>query len=202
MMMRWLLALVLAPVLAGCASQGASSTAAPLRSIALHNSGFEADPGKNYRCPPRWSCTVHNNPDAFRFTVDETTAAAGNRSLKVEPGQHKEPWALVMQVLHDDVAGLRGSRVRLSFAVRLEGFEGKGVGPMALAQYSHGATLGHWQTQASGTADWKRLEVEFVVPKEAALLEVGAIIEGAGRVWIDAARLDVLESGAAGKNPV
>ncbi|QJR15532.1 hypothetical protein [Usitatibacter palustris] len=208
--MKVVLALISAALfLLGCVTPGpqqvagspAPVTAAGPRQVTLANPGFEADPAPQYRCPPRWSCTVHNNPDAFRFTVDETRPAAGKRSMKVEPGTHKEPWALTMQVLQD-LSALHGARVRLSIAVRLEGFEGKGVGPMAIAQYPHGSNMGHWQTQATGTSDWKRVEVEFVVPKEAGLLEVGAIIEGSGKAWIDEARLEVLEPAASRKNPV
>ena len=83
------------------------------------------------RCAVGWDCTMHNNPDAFRFSLAESGGAAGSRSLCVERAAD-EPWALVTQAF--DNPALRGKRLRLSMAVRVDGATGDGAGPWALAQ--------------------------------------------------------------------
>lgn len=185
-----------APSGAPARPQATSPTPPADRIVALKNAGFEEDAAAGYRCAPKWSCTMHANPESFKFLLDETQPASGKRSLLVQPAAHQEPWALVMQMA-PDFAKLRGARVRFSLAVRMEGVQGKGAGPMAIVQWPWGADLNHWKSQESGTSGWKRMQVEFVVPKEGGLLEVGAILEGNGKVWIDDARLEILEPAPA-----
>ncbi|QJR11549.1 hypothetical protein DSM104443_02627 [Usitatibacter rugosus] len=185
-------AALLAAAVAGCASPGPSAES---RLVTLRNPGFEAD-GPAHGCAPGWRCSSHSDPNAFRHEIDGTVSAEGQRSLRIERVR-EEPWTLVMQHVIDPT--LRGARLRFTLAVRTEGATGNGGGPFVLVHGPGGATVHHDQKLTSGTADWKRVSVEFDIPVNAESFEVGAMLEGPGKLWIDAARLEHLGATAPAK---
>ena len=162
----------------------ASATVAAPPALELRNSGFESDMMPGRRCAPAWDCTMHNNPQAFRFSLQEGGAAAGRRALCVERVAD-EPWALVTQALQ--TPALRGQRVRLSMAVRVEGASGDGAGPWILAQARPPANA---RKLVRGTRDWERVAIELSVPGDATVVEVGATVEGPGKACFDDVRLE------------
>jgi hypothetical protein len=98
-----------------------------------------------------------------------------------------EPWALVTQAF--DNPGLRGKRLRLSMAVRVDGASGEGAGPWVLAQ---GRPPAHARKLVRGTAAWERVSLEFLVPADASSVEIGATLEGPGKACFDDVRLEAL----------
>jgi hypothetical protein len=192
------LAGALAFALAGCAAAPAPEAPA-LSAIALQNPGFELDPHPLSHCAPQWECSAHVNVHSFAYTIDPAQPHAGTRSLRIER-VGTEPWGVIAQVVRDPA--LRGAKVRFSAVVRTEGADGNGGGLFLQFHDGRGVSL-HWEKSlAKGTSPWQRRSVEFVVPAETYLLEVGAILEGPGRVWIDEARLEILELAPVGKKPV
>ena len=195
------------PALAGialtigaCASQPVPVPAAPavaapsvLRVIPLKNAGFE-EPATARACPTGWDCTMHANPQAFRFFLDGSAPASGKASLCIEPSS-PEPWGLASQGVFD-IAALRGARVRFSAAIRLEGVTGDGAGPYVMAR---GVALAHDKRLLTGTHGWQRIAVEIEVPAGAPFIELGVALEGRGRVCLDDALLEVVQ---APKSPV
>ena len=180
--------------LAGCAAvpQPAPPVPAPPRTAApaaptlvLRNAGFEAELAPDQRCAPGWDCTMHNDPRAFRFFLEEG-GPEGRRYLCVER-VHDEPWALVTQGF--DGPAIRGARLRLSMAVRVEGASGEGAGPWALVQ---GNPPINPRRLVRGSAGWQRLSVEVAVPANRTMLELGATLEGPGKACFDDVRLEVL----------
>jgi hypothetical protein len=155
----------------------------------VRNAGFEAEMAPGRRCAPAWDCTMHNNPEAFRFYLQESDASAGRRSLCVERVAD-EPWALVTQAFSDDA--LRGARLRLSMSVRVEGASGSGAGPWVLVQANPPVNASRL---VRGSAGWQRLEVDFVVPANATVVEVGATLEGPGKACFDDVRLEARPAG-------
>jgi hypothetical protein len=185
---------------AGCASEPspvatavAPARAAPVKGtpVALRNAGFEEPMAAQARCAPAWNCKMHNDPDSFRFFLDEKRPASGARSFCVER-VGREPWALATQVV-DDIAAVRGRHVRFTASVRMEGVVGDGAGPFILAQGGSGQTLVHGKEQDQGTRYWNRMSVELTVPQEAFILEVGLVLEGRGLACIDDAQLELIK---------
>jgi len=157
----------------------------PVVASVLRNPGFEAEVVAGARCAPGWDCTMHSNPEAFRFFQAE--GMAGGRGFCIERVAD-EPWALLTQALQGSrLEGIRGKRMRLSLAVRVEGAGGAGAGPWMLVQ---GAPPLHASRLASGTSEWQRLSIELTVPPHASVVEVGATLEGPGRACFDEARLE------------
>lgn len=200
--MRSSVAMVLAAALAGgCAAPveapvAKSVAGAPLPGpVALRNPGFEADARPGANCATGWACTMHKDPDSFRFFADEAGAAQGARSFCVEPVK-KEPWAFITQALFDK--SLHGARLRFSIAMRLTDVVGRGAGPWAQVQVPGRPkqTVQKLVTKAQG---WETHSVEFEVPANAEFVEVGAMLHGSGRACFDDARLEILR---LAKNPV
>ena len=161
--------------------------------VDLPNAGFEAPPRPGDRCTTGWECTAHNDPNSFRFFLEEGGAAGGARSFCIEPAG-REPWGSFAQAigLGRDVARLRGMRVRFSSAVRVKGVTGLGAGPYLVAQGGSGQVLGTSRRLVKGDRDWQRVEVEMDVPRGTFLLEVGMILLGKGTACFDDARLEAL----------
>jgi len=185
-------AALLAAVVAGC---GAPGPAADSRDVTLRNPGFEAD-GAPTGCAPGWQCSSHSDPYSFRHVIDSAVSAEGQRSLRIERVRD-EPWTVVSQHIINPT--LRGARLRFTLAVRVEGATGNGSGAFVLVHGPGGATVHHDQKLTQGTADWKRVSIEFDVASNAESFEVGAILEGPGKVWIDAARLEHIGATGSGK---
>jgi hypothetical protein len=177
-------------LLAGCAATPPGvPPAAPLRIVALPNGDFEADAAGTSRCPARWGCSTHADPASHRFYLDATSPAGGKSSLCIERVT-REPWAVASVAVRD--AALRGARLRFSLAVRVEGATG-GAGPWVLVHGPAGNLL-HDQRLVNETAGWQRMALEFTVGPTAQAIEVGATLEGPGKVCIDDARLEVLSA--------
>ena len=176
---------IAALAIAGCATHDAA-TAPAANAIALRNAGFESPPRPGERCPVEWGCSMHSNPDSFRFWVEGRGAGAGAQSLCIERVL-PEPWATAAQSV--PAAALRGRKVRFSLLMRGEGFDGEGVSPIIIAT-AGGATIAIGQKLARIGTDWRRYSVELLVPPQAESLEVGATMFGGGRACVDDARLE------------
>ncbi|HWH39241.1 MAG TPA: hypothetical protein VNU21_05345 [Usitatibacter sp.] len=176
---------IAALAIAGCAAPDPAAAPAA-NAIALRNAGFESARRPGERCPVEWGCSMHSNPDSFRFWLEERGAGSGAQSLCIERVL-PEPWATAAQSV--PAVALRGRKVRFSLLMRGEGFDGEGVGPIIIAT-AGGATIAIAQKLARIGTEWRRYAVELVVPPQAEALEVGATLFGAGRACVDDARLE------------
>jgi hypothetical protein len=130
---------------------------------------------------------MHADPESFSFKVESPQGAQGKQALCVERVTH-EPWGLVTQSV--PAAALRGATLRFSVALRIERAEGAGAGPWAVV---HGVSgnLVHEERLLKATTDWERVAVDFPVGAGAQMVEVGATLQGGGRICVDDARLEV-----------
>jgi hypothetical protein len=158
------------------------------RAVALRNAGFESAPRSGERCPEHWGCTMHSDPDSFRFSLDRAAPGEGRQSLCIERVT-KEPWALATQAV--DAAALRGAKLRFSMAVRVDRAGGPGGGPFLVV---HGPTgnLAHEERLLTRAEGWQRVAVDFSVAPAAQMVEVGATLQGDGRICVDDARLEFI----------
>ena len=197
-MMRLAIFCLAAAGMAACAAGAppGPSAAAPVakaeaekegKPIALENPGFEAAARKSERCPEGWHCTMHADPDSFVFRVDTPEGAQGKQALCVERVTH-EPWALVTQAV--PAAAFKGAKLRFSVALRVDTADGAGAGPWAVVHGPSG-NLAHEKRLLKATRGWERVAVEFPVGAAAQMVQVGATLEGGGRVCVDEARLEV-----------
>lgn len=169
-----------------------SAPKAPIGPFALKNPGFDAEMRKGARCATGWSCTMHGDPNSFRYFHDEV---AGRRAFCVEP-LSKEPWALLTQGTYD--TSLRGMRVRFTMSQHLTGVTGDGAG-LWVHVVRPKPPLGHVESLTPKSAGWETRSVEIDVADDALVIEYGVILRGKGRACFDDARLEVLRPA---KNPV
>jgi len=176
--------LALVPVLvAGCASAPPA-----LPRVALANPGFE-EAAPDDRCAAGWSCSMHADPNSFRFFVDAGGAAGGGHSLCIEPVTH-EPWGKVAQAVVDP--SVRGRRVRFSAAVRTVGVAGRGAALQAVVHGNSGQILAVREEWTAGTRPWRRLALEMDVPAATHDVELGMALEGTGRACLDDTLLEIV----------
>jgi hypothetical protein len=165
-------------------------------SVPLANAGFESTrPGK-LGAPEGWWVVQHAGPESYRFSVDDTTKHAGERSMRVE-NVGPEPYGMVFQAI--DATPYRGRTVRFAAWIRTEATTGN--------RFGTGAGL-HLQTlrrgyprdaaamrknAVKGTTDWTRYELVLAVANDADQIEVGLNLFGGGVAWLDEATLDVVE---------
>jgi hypothetical protein len=184
-------------LVAGCAEPAPQAAAQP-RTIELRNAGFEDPTNPADNCVIHWSCSAHADPGSYRYRIDESAPGGGKRSLLMERVRN-EPWGLITQGIWD--RSLIGAKLRYSIAVRTEGVSGQGAGVYFFAVASGGGRVGHTEKLVQGTTGWQRLTIEFVVPSSSSVFEVGAAMYGPGKLWLDDAKLEVLEP-APPKKPV
>jgi hypothetical protein len=158
------------------------------RVIALKNPGFESAPRSGERCPEHWGCTMHADPDSFRFSLDRAAPAEGKQSLCIERVTN-EPWSLATQAV--DAVALRGAKLRFSLAVRVDRAEGPGAGPFLIVHGPAG-NLAHEERLLARTDGWQRIGLDFTVAPAAQMVEVGATLQGDGRACVDEARLEFI----------
>lgn len=186
--MRATLLLAAGAVLSACAgapAERASELPAP-GAIALRNPGFEAPARAGERCPEAWLCTMHADPDSFRFFADASSPGQGTRSGCIERVT-PEPWAVMSQPV--PAQSLRGRKLRFSIAIRGERLAGQGGGPWLLVHGPAGVLL-HKESVSLVGSRWERRSIEVDVPAQAQEVEVGVTLVGAGRICIDDARLE------------
>jgi hypothetical protein len=129
---------------------------------------------------------MHADPNSFRFALDAGQPAEGRQSLCIER-LTREPWAVASQSVPAE--RFRGRKLRFSIALRAEELGGPGAGPWALVNGAQAMLTHEERVEMLGRA-WQRRSIEFQVPAQAIAVEVGATLQGAGRVCLDDARLE------------
>lgn len=175
----------------GAAASGPQSTARP---VALLNAGFE-DGQAGASAPDGWRTTQHAGVPSYRFALDEQVARSGRRSLRVD-NIGPEPFGAIYQTT--PAAPHIGKRLRFSAQLRVAGVgAGRGIrGAFLLVQAMRtGVPVAEdrmMDRPIKGDRDWQRETVELVVPPGTDEIEVGAMLLGAGSLWIDDAQLVVV----------
>lgn len=176
------------------AQDAAQRSDAALR-VALVNPGFESLTPGMLGNPEGWFSIQHAGDLSYTFKLDGTQAHGGARSVRVD-NVGPEPFGAIYQQV--EAAAHRGRRVRLSGWLRTEDARGSftGGGAVLMVQaMQRGAPLA-WnhmkESPVSGTTAWTRYAIELDVPAAADRLEVGAMLHGPGRLWLDDVELVVL----------
>lgn len=181
---------------AGCAlaQDGAAPSAVPAR-VALVNPGFESLAPGMFGNPEGWFSIQHAGELSYTFKLDTAQPHGGARSARVD-NVGPEPFGAIYQQI--DASPRRGRRVRFSAWLRTEEARGSFTGGGAvlmLQAMQNGAPLA-WnhmkESPVSGTTGWTRHAIELDVPEAADRLELGAMLHGPGRLWLDDAELLVL----------
>ena len=182
-MRKLLLAVLLAPL---------AAIAAP---VALVNPGFESKkPGEGGN-PEGWVAIQHAGEESYDFALDSGQKRSGTQSMRIKK-IGPEPYGTITQVL--DGRPYAGKKVKLSGWIRSDAIaEGRGAGAGLVLMALRGSSfLAHEfmkQQRVRGTTDWTLYTIELKVPPATTRLELGAMLEGAGTVWVDDFQLEVVD---------
>ena len=189
-MTAWLRRAAAGLVLALAASASAASTYVP-----LINAGFESTKPGMFGNPEGWLSIQHAGDLSYTFRLDEIVRHDGARSVRID-NVGPEPFGSIYQQI--SAAAYRGKRLRFSAWLRTESARGSatgGGGVLILQAMQSGAPLA-WNhmkdTAVAGSTDWKRYQVELEIPATADQIEVGAMLHGPGKLWLDDAQLQAV----------
>ena len=170
--------------------------ARPYPFIALVNPGFESPRPGLFGNPEGWFSIQHAGDLSYTFRLDKAVHHAGANSLRID-NVGPEPFGSIYQ--HVPAQPYAGKRLRFSAWVRTEDATGSatGGGGVLLIQAMQGGAPLAWNhmrdTPVRGTQAWARYSVEIDVPPAADQIEVGAMLHGPGRLWLDDAELEEVE---------
>jgi len=163
--------------------------------VALVNPGFESkNPGEGGN-PEGWVAIQHAGDESYDFALDSGQKRSGTQSMRIKR-IGPEPYGTIAQIL--DGAPYAGKTVRLSAWIRTESIpDGRNTGAaLVLAAMRGGSFLAHdfmTRSRVRGTTDWQRYSIELKLPPATTRLELGAMLEGAGTLWVDDFEMETVE---------
>jgi hypothetical protein len=168
----------------------ASSLPPPTEGVALLNAGFESThPGRRRGDPEGWFSFQHAGAKSYLFVVDTAQPRSGERSLRIE-NIGPEPYGAVAQDLKG--APYVGKVARLTGWLRTRD-AGDGGAVLTLLVLRHGAPLAqNFMSDApvKGTTSWTRYTITLPIAQGADRIEVGAMLQGRGSLWLDDVTLE------------
>jgi hypothetical protein len=202
--MRYL-ALPALALLAACAATPVSTTSpvitppagstpapqapAPARGVSLVNPGFESTvPGRRNNDPEGWFSHQHAGDVSYRFAVDTSEPHSGQRSLRID-NVGPEPYGAIAQTV--DARPYRGKTARVSGWLRTRDSANAGLTITVLANGVPLANDFMADAAVKGTTGWKRYTLALPVAPNAEFVEIGAMMQGKGSLWLDDVELQV-----------
>jgi hypothetical protein len=182
---------VAAPAPAAVSAAPAPAAAAPAPGFALVNPGFESAKMTTRGEPDGWFSFQHAGDVSYRFVVDTAEPRSGARSLRIE-NVGPEPYGAIAQIV--DARPHAGKVARLSGWLRTRDASGAGAGLTVLVSQG-GATMAQnfmLDAAVKGTTGWTRYTITLPVTPGAERIEVGAMMQGKGALWLDDVELEFL----------
>lgn len=162
----------------------------PIDSL-LKNSDFEDSQNGRLSGWTRTGLPAHE----YEGNADMTTFAEGTTSgffASTTEAEDPQAFGLLRQWFPAD--GYQGQRVRLTAQLKTEDVTGQ-TGLWTL-QSAPGFENVDWMQEEliSGTTDWQPYSLVWDVPQNASTIELGLVLFGAGKVWIDDVYLELVEA--------
>lgn len=138
-----------------------------------------------------WLGVVHGG-DSYHVDLDDTQAFAGKSSLIIK-NTGTPSWGGAHQTIRAE--HLAGREIEITAQVKAANVTAPGF-YVALKVSQMGRELDSVKSGdlLHGDADWKKISLRAMLPKETTHLEVSLILDGDGSVWVDDVRLDLLPS--------
>lgn len=177
-----------ASVVASAASPAASRAGA----VALVNPGFESPIPAHRSDPPGWFTFQHAGDKSYTFTLDAADPHGGARSLRIDY-IGPEPYGAVAQAFEVDAYGGKVARYTAWMRTRDAGGPGAGLTLLVLSKGAIVAQNFMNDKLVKGTTGWTRYTLTLRIPEGAGRVEVGAMLEGKGSLWLDDAVLEFVD---------
>jgi len=157
--------------------------------MALVNPGFESTKSGTRGDPEGWFSFQHAGNVSYRFVVDTQEPRSGAKSLRID-NIGPEPYGAVAQIVTG--APHAGKVARLSGWLRTRDANDNGA-VLTLLALQGGATLAQnfmLDAPVKGTTGWKRYTITLPIAKNTDRIEVGAMMQGRGSLWLDDVELE------------
>ncbi len=193
--------LLLAGALMGCASNNDRIALLEQRVARLETRGLEkSEPAHD--TPPGPVTTEEGwfisggGRDVYAVQEDPGTQRAGHGTLLLAPsGETMGKYGTWMRSI--DAAPYRGKRVRLSAYTKTEGASRRAdfwARIQAADSPGDGSGLGGQWIRLPASSDWARSEIVLDVQAAGTMIQYGVGVAGPGKLWVDSAKLEVVES--------
>ena len=189
---RLLAACAVAALLGACAAPQPSATspaALSPKDAALINPGFESTAPGRRNDPEGWFTYQHAGDKSYDFVLDTSDPHGGTRSLRID-NIGPEPYGSVAQsVLAAPYAG-KVARYSAWLKTRDASEAGAVLTIMVLA---NGAVVSQnfmADAPVKGSKGWTRYTIALPVPGNAERVEIGAMLQGKGSLWLDDVELE------------
>ncbi len=181
---------------AAAAAPGAMRSTPPAAArsgaVALVNPGFESPMPAHRSDPEGWFTFQHAGDKSYSFALDATDPHGGARSLRIDY-IGPEPYGAVAQPF--EVGAHAGKLARYTAWMRTRDVGGPGAG-LTLLLLSKGAVVSQNfmdDKLVTGTTGWTRYTLTLPIPQGAGRIEVGAMLQGKGSLWLDDAVLEIVD---------
>ena len=180
-----------APVAAPAAPAPAAKAPAPAApfGVSLVNPGFESTaPGRRSNDPEGWFSHQHAGEVSYKFALDTADPHGGARSLRID-NVGPEPYGAIAQTI--DARPYRGKTARLSGWLRTRDTANAALSLIVLANGVPLANNFMADAAVKGTTGWTRYTITLPVAANAEFVEVGAMMQGKGSLWLDDVEVSV-----------
>ncbi|WP_053061042.1 serine/threonine-protein kinase [Rhodopirellula islandica] len=147
------------------------------------------DPLEN-RFPMHWG----GGPAGYQVLVDQSVKHSGEFSASLEStSQSWQPsFGTIVQAIQ--ASEYTGKRIRFSGFIKTDKTEAAGLWLRVDSAERGTVAFDNMQSRRiEGTNDWQEVQIVLDVPKDASVLTFGAILSGAGRLWVDDLSITVVD---------
>ncbi|MEP6171878.1 MAG: serine/threonine protein kinase, partial [Rhodopirellula bahusiensis] len=155
------------------------------------------DPLEN-RFPMHWG----GGPAGYQVLVDQSVKHSGEFSASLEStSQSWQPsFGTIVQAIQ--ATEYTGKRIRFSGFIKTDKTEAAGLWLRVDSAERGTVAFDNMQSRRiEGTNDWQEVQIVLDVPKDASVLTFGAILSGAGRLWVDDLSLAVVDQDVESTRP-
>ncbi|AIQ38928.1 AraC family transcriptional regulator [Paenibacillus sp. FSL R7-0297] len=141
-----------------------------------------------------WTVTGLNGED-YEVTVDKSEVHMGKASARLQSIKARENGFVTLMQIFSAEAYL-GKRLKLSAFVKPQHINGwAGLWMRIDAENGEMLKFDNMQSRPiKGSEDWNQYNVILDIPKESSAIAFGILLSGAGKVWVDQFRFEVVDA--------
>lgn len=167
---------------------------AGILSVGMIGCALASAAAEDHPLPGGWRLKSYTASNLYRIGLDREIKHGGKSAgflASQDADYEQNHYASLEQSL--DATKYRGKRLRLSAFLKSKNVKKRGMLEVEVPDpYADLSDTFRQEPSCVGTSDWKRYEIEFPVMAYAQVIEIRVHLHGAGQIWLDDLRLEVL----------
>ncbi len=159
---------------------------------------LDFEQGQPGQMPPGWFMPSHPAEEGYTATIVTEKPEGGRQAaLLALEGDRKGDQVFGTMMTSFDAAPYRGKRIRFRAAVRIEAPTPQDWAGLWVRVDREGRTMGFFDNMRNRpitSADWKTYEIVGEVAPDAKVINLGLLLSGSGKAWIDSASFETLSA--------